>query len=105
MTTDTKVHEWLPANEFDAFDIIRAMREKYGWRLRVFTRADAENAYDGSEAEGEFTDEEWTKLRNSKTWRDYDITSEEWEELHATVYDVLGGAGERAERMEANEAK
>lgn len=90
----------LPDDESEAFKIVDAMHEKYGWRVRIFTKGDAESAYSDCEAEGEFTDEEWTKLRTSKVWSDDDITSEEWEELHATVYAVLGGAGERADRLD-----
>ena len=81
----------------EALDVVRALRVRYGWAVRVLTRSDAESAYEGDDAEGEFSDEEWGKLRSSRAWRDLcDMESEDWDRVHSVVYSVLGSAEDRA---------
>ncbi len=92
----SNAHDWLPEHESDAFAVARAMEEKYGWRVRITTRGDAETAYEGSDAEGEFTDEEWVRLRTSREWREIsEMSTDDWDRIHEIVYDVLGHTDER----------
>lgn len=73
-------------SEDDAFSLVYALERKFGWAVLLYTRGDVEsylNAF--SESEIALTDEDWSEITSSWTWRKFS----DWAGVDGEIFSQL----------------